>query len=178
MPDCCPTETELCKLYQGILAPHESAELGDHLDRCARCLNALNRMEHSDTLGRALSTDDVFAFGGERGYRRFTRHVDAVIESANRSMAGALEDPQSDLDVSCPIPDRIGPYIIVRAIGRGGMGTVFEAMHAELHSRVAIKVLHSKGPFSPPRSASVLPGDEGTRATVAPKHCPGNRCRP
>ena len=40
-------------------------------------------------------------------------------------------------------PDSIvGSYRIVREIGRGGMGTVFEAVHTILPRRAAIKVMH------------------------------------
>ena len=37
--------------------------------------------------------------------------------------------------------DNFGTYRIVREIGRGAMGAVFEAEHLQLHKRVAIKVL-------------------------------------
>ena len=36
----------------------------------------------------------------------------------------------------------IGPYRVVREIGRGGMGAVVEAVHPQIQRRVAIKVLH------------------------------------
>ena len=36
----------------------------------------------------------------------------------------------------------IGPYRVVREIGRGGMGAVFEAVHPQIERRVGIKVLH------------------------------------
>jgi serine/threonine protein kinase len=38
----------------------------------------------------------------------------------------------------------IGPYRVVREIGRGGMGAVFEAVQPQIERRVAIKVLHSQ----------------------------------
>ena len=36
----------------------------------------------------------------------------------------------------------IGPYRVVRKLGAGGMGSVFEAVHVTIERRVSIKVLH------------------------------------
>src|SRR5438132_6923864 len=38
-------------------------------------------------------------------------------------------------------PHELGPYRIVRPVGRGGMGVVYEAVHTGLEKRVALKVL-------------------------------------
>ena len=38
--------------------------------------------------------------------------------------------------------DRIGPYKIVRKIGEGGMGAVYEALQDPIGRRVAVKILH------------------------------------
>lgn len=40
------------------------------------------------------------------------------------------------------LPAKIGPYRVVRQLGEGGMGAVFEAIHEAIERRVAIKVLH------------------------------------
>jgi serine/threonine protein kinase len=39
------------------------------------------------------------------------------------------------------MPERIDHYVIIREIGRGGMGIVYEALDTRLNQRVAIKVL-------------------------------------
>ncbi len=40
--------------------------------------------------------------------------------------------------------ERIGPYRIVRLLGKGGMGAVYEGVHEAIERRVAIKVLHAE----------------------------------
>ncbi len=43
-----------------------------------------------------------------------------------------------------PWPEQLGDYLIVRRIGGGGMGVVYEAEHQSLKSRVALKVVHPR----------------------------------
>ena len=52
-----------------------------------------------------------------------------------------LADPQTSPD-SSPPPDSIGRYQLLRQIGRGGMGEVFEAEQTEpVHRKVALKLI-------------------------------------
>jgi hypothetical protein len=43
-----------------------------------------------------------------------------------------------------PHPERLGDYRILRVVGEGGMGVVYEAEHESLKSRVALKVMHPR----------------------------------
>ena len=61
--------------------------------------------------------------------------------------AQSREDPAGQRQV------RLGPYHLVRLVGQGGMGAVYEAVHAVIGRRVAIKTLG--------RGYAALPGRSG-----------------
>jgi serine/threonine protein kinase len=42
------------------------------------------------------------------------------------------------------LPKSVGPYRIIRQLGQGGMGVVYEGVHEGISRRVAIKVLRSE----------------------------------
>ena len=59
-----------------------------------------------------------------------------------------LEDAKSstreERRLSAPPPEKIGGYRVVRRIGQGGMGVVYEAHHEDLDRPVALKVLSQR----------------------------------
>lgn len=62
---------------------------------------------------------------------------DTSLLSDVRSLLAADAEP----DALVPLPDRIGGFRIVRRIGAGGMGTVYEAEQESPRRRVALKVM-------------------------------------
>ena len=70
---------------------------------------------------------------------------------AMKLLADFSESPESVLDSPSTLAEPLGDFRIIRQVGRGGMGVVYEAEQLSLNRRVALKVL----PFA---------------ATMDPKH--------
>ena len=72
-----------------------------------------------------------------------------MMEQLGSGVAESASQVTESTRPAVPIPERLGDYRIVREIGRGGMGIVYEAVQESLGRQVAIKVLpfgHQLGP--------------------------------
>jgi hypothetical protein len=108
----CPSREQLSAFVLGTLSERELSELGGHLDHCRSCEESVASLEQL--------SDDVLA-----GLRR--------LGSGDRALGDWLVDR--------PLPAHLGDYRVLREIGRGGMGIVYEAEQVSLGRRVALKVL-------------------------------------
>ncbi len=109
------------------LPPEEREQLLAREDLDPHMRSELRAMLDEDVRSRVFF--DVTAGGAELLAR------DVLLSALERGDAPA-PGPEA------PLPERIGDYRIVRRIGAGGMGTVYEAEQNEPRRRVALKTLH------------------------------------
>ena len=102
--------------------------------------------------GERPSLEEYAARCPERA-EEFRELLPAILEMerlkpADGPITGPLVPPAPRPDAASPFasphPERLGDYRILRVIGEGGMGVVYEAEHDSLKSRVALKVMHSR----------------------------------
>jgi serine/threonine protein kinase len=160
----CPNDEELSAFQAGNM-PNESFEsLAQHVESCADCLAILEQLAPSgdsllDALGVPVPTDE---FTQETKCREAVGRLAAVMPKAVSSDEGlvlggnppsgcspeatTLDEKASAQERDRPARERLLPqvpgYVVVRWIGGGGMGDVFEAIN-RLGIRFALKVIRS-----------------------------------
>jgi serine/threonine protein kinase len=115
-----PQTDTLAKWITGTLDPDASAEVEAHLERCVHCEDTVSQLESQQPTSLQWIRE-----------------------------AGASTVSGSSARVAEPVPQRLGPYQLQGELGRGGMGTVYRAVHERLDKVVAIKILprdHAKDP--------------------------------
>ncbi|MFV2065676.1 MAG: protein kinase [Pirellulales bacterium] len=147
----CPNADQLQAMLAGSLEEETESSLITHLDRCEPCQQVVERLAV-----------------GEEGFARRLKQLQHTVRSLETSvltimselkaiggapdvtgapdMAGALERADLATDFLPPAENStslgsLGPYPLVRRIGRGGMGIVLEARDPALDRPVAIKIL-------------------------------------
>ncbi len=122
---------EMCRGEQGVSAPAGDLEavLADYL-RAAEAGRAPDRMEllarHPD-----LAPELAAFFAGQDQFGRLAAPLRDAVSAVQES---TIEEKLAE-------GGRLGDFHIVREIGRGGMGIVYEAEQISLGRRVALKVL-------------------------------------
>lgn len=151
MPTACPDDDVLRHLLLGLLPAERAAPLEDHFSACPQCAARAERASQSDVLIGAMRARAGTA-GPERA--RVAQLAERLVHVRSATRAAWA-------------PARLGQFRIVRELGRGGMGYVFEAEDEKLERRVAVKVLTPELAGNPEAVARFL---REARAAAAVEH--------
>lgn len=119
-----PSREQLSAYNLGQLPPEEASTIENHISQCEPCCDTII----------SLASDDTFV-----GLLKEARQlpVDPTLEHNSR------ETTPSSFHGDIPPELAEHPrYEIVRLIGKGGMGDVYEAIHRKMERKVALKVIN------------------------------------
>ncbi|MHC2070432.1 serine/threonine protein kinase [Bremerella sp. T1] len=121
-----PTREELASFFHGTMEESLRQKVEDHVAKCNACCDVLRSLPHDPLV--------------ERIHAATSSVDDGVTSISNRT-------PLFDEEDAGTIPSALldhPRYRIIRQLGRGGMGVVYQAEHKMMERPVALKVISSR----------------------------------
>jgi eukaryotic-like serine/threonine-protein kinase len=148
----CAYFDQLERLLDEQLDLRQQVTVEDHVEGCPACQQRLEELtlSRSETQGRTYSSPRPGHAGSEAGFLQFIKHQGPPRGTLRRDRNTILPDAidsgshfagrKEPLGQRRRLPAVVG-FQIIRQIGQGGMGVVYEAIELALGRRAALKVL-------------------------------------
>lgn len=145
----CPPPEELSRLLDGSLSGDRQEECTAHMDSCACCQAKLESLAIGGTnLAEVVEHVNEAEPLATSAYWPAMQSLDIDVKQTivPKLMESGTGRREVSLEFLQPASDpayvgRLAHFDVMRIIGRGGMGVVFEAFDSRLQRKVAIKVL-------------------------------------
>ncbi len=135
----CPTREELIRLNHGDLPGEQLESVCDHVEACEKCQLVFGQLDDPpDDFGKQLAQITPDALENAR----VAIEAETLKETAT-SIWGRFSPTldSKDRKPTLTVPCNLRQYEVLRLIGHGGMGEVYEGRHTNLKRPVALKVI-------------------------------------
>ena len=147
-----PTQQQLAVFSAGRLAAAQSAEIEQHLAECESCCQILKMLPDDDTLVALLRDSETDTSVSPDQADRSPQVERTLLLPAEQPTVAPAESPTKSTDktsqlLAQQLPAELSEhprYKIVKLLGRGGMGDVYQAHHRMMNRPVALKLINGE----------------------------------